>query len=220
VAEFDTPELAAMEFNHFSRECFRTEGIMKRRVFISCIASSAVAAASGCASMFGVPPKSETKLLPGRQIVMRNRGGNATMTVFPVRIGVDANHTAGSGGIVDGINKAGLLRAVAAQNPLPFSSRLSSNELRWLWDLARDFREYVRNNPVDSEYALCANYGFNPGNWKQGFVHFVVCDKAGEWVIVDMQNSHGADYTTVRPTSKEECDTLLLKRLGKYFREK
>jgi len=28
---------------------------------------------------------------------------------------------------------------------------------------------------------------------RPSFVHFVICDRKGEWVIVDMQNSHQPD---------------------------
>lgn len=49
-------------------------------------------------------------------------------------------------------------------------------------------------------------------------MHFVVCDRKGEWVIVDMQNSHHDDYQTIKPTSKEGCNKLLVKRLKGYLK--
>jgi hypothetical protein len=91
------------------------------------------------------------------------------------------------------------------------------NELKILWDLAREFREYCRKNPSGADYALYADYGFNPEQWEQGFVHFVVCDRSGEWVIVDMQNSHHPDYQSVKPTSREDCNRLLVQRLKGYL---
>ena len=59
--------------------------------------------------------------------------------------------------------------------------------------------------------------GFNPENWEQGLVHFVVCDRKGEWVIVDMQNSYHPDYLSVKPKSREECNRLLVQRLKGYL---
>jgi hypothetical protein len=59
---------------------------------------------------------------------------------------------------------------------------------------------------------------FNPQNWEQGYVHFVICDRRGEWVIVDMQNSHHPDYQSVKPISQADCDKILVKRLEQYVR--
>jgi hypothetical protein len=84
--------------------------------------------------------------------------------------------------------------------------------------LAREFRDYAKKNPTDADYVLYADYVFNPQNWEQGFVHFVVCDRKGDWVIVDFQNSHQADYQSVKPTSRERCDQLLVQRLESYLR--
>jgi hypothetical protein len=90
--------------------------------------------------------------------------------------------------------------------------------MKILWDLAREFREYVKKNPVDADYVLYADYVFNPSNWQQGFVHFVVCDRKGEWVIVQLANSDHADYQKIKPTSRQGCSRLLLKRLEDSLR--
>jgi hypothetical protein len=117
------------------------------------------------------------------------------------------------------INEAGLCKARAAkQSVLLKASQADPNELKSLWDLAREFRDYARKNPPEADYVLYADYVFNPQNWEQGCVHFVVCDRQGEWVIVDMQNSHHPDYQGLKPASREGCDKLLVKRLEGYLR--
>ena len=83
--------------------------------------------------------------------------------------------------------------------------------------MAREFRDYARKNPPEADYVLYADYVFNPQNWEQGYVHFVVCDRKGEWVIVDMQNSHQPDYEGIKPTSRADCDKLLVKRLAELL---
>ena len=108
--------------------------------------------------------------------------------------------------------------SLAKQSVLLKASLADPNELKALWDLAREFRDYVKKNPIDADYVLYADYVFNPQNWEQGLVHFVVCDRKGEWVIVDMQNSHHPDYQSIKPTSREDCDKLLIKRLEGYLR--
>jgi predicted nicotinamide N-methyase len=113
------------------------------------------------------------------------------------------------------INTAKLSTASAAgQAMLLKASQANPNELKVLWDLAREFRDYARKNPPEADYVLYADYVFNPQNWEQGYVHFVVCDRKGEWVIVDMQNSHQPDYESIKPTSRADCDKLLVKRLA------
>ena len=92
------------------------------------------------------------------------------------------------------------------------------NEMKALWDLAREFRDHTRKNPPGVDYALYADYAFNPQQWEQGLVHFILCDRKGEWVIVDMQNSHEPDYRSIKPTSSEGCNKLLVKRLAGYVK--
>jgi hypothetical protein len=116
------------------------------------------------------------------------------------------------------IKSAGLCKsAPSVQSPLLKAAQAEPNEMKILWDMAREFREYSRKNPADADYALYADYGFNPEQWEQGFVHFVVCDRSGEWVIVDLQNSHHPDYQSVKPKSREDCNRLLVQRLKGYL---
>jgi hypothetical protein len=140
------------------------------------------------------------------------------MVIFPVRMRGMAN-TESATDLAKLIKEAGLCKAVPAkESVLLKASQADPNELKTLWTLAREFRDYSRKNTPDADYVLYADYVFNPRRWEQGFVHFVVCDRKGEWVIVDMQNSHHPDYQSIKPTSREGCDKLLIKRLGGYLR--
>jgi hypothetical protein len=49
-------------------------------------------------------------------------------------------------------------------------------------------------------------------------VHFVVCDRAGEWVIADLQNNHHEDFQRIDPKVLEDCDRLVLERLRAQLR--
>jgi len=167
----------------------------------------------------GLPLESETAPLPERQKKMKETGQKATLLVYPARVRGDAVNAASATELAKMINAARLCKAVPAKNfMLLKASQADPNELKTLWGLAREFRDYAKKNPVDADYVLYADLVFTPGNWEQGFVHFVVCDKEGEWVIVDMQNSHHADYQGVKPTSREGCEQILLKRLEGYLR--
>jgi hypothetical protein len=167
----------------------------------------------------GMPPENERTPLPERQKEMKASRQKLTLMVFPIRIWGGAANAESATDLVKLINDAGLCKAVPAKQPVLLkASQPDPNELKLLWDMAREFRDYAKKNPADADYVLYADYGFNPKNWEQGIVHFVVCDRKGEWVIVDFQNSHHDDYQSVKPTSKEGCEQILLKRLEGYLR--
>jgi hypothetical protein len=134
--------------------------------------------------------------------------------IFPARIGGNTASVECAADLTKLVNDAKLCNAMPATQAIVLNASQSDpNEQKALWDLAREFREYVRNNRPDADYVLYADYVFNPKNWEQGFVHFVVCDRQGEWVIVDYQNSHHPDYQSIKPVSRNDCDKLLVKRL-------
>jgi hypothetical protein len=146
-------------------------------------------------------------------------GQKATLMIYASRISGTTVDTASAGDLAKMINAAGLCRAASTgQTVLLKASLADPNEMKKLWDLAREFRDYTKQNPLDADYVLYADYIFNPQDWEWGMVHFVVCDRKGEWVIVDMQNSHHPDYQRIKPTSRDGCDKLLVKRLEGYLR--
>jgi hypothetical protein len=166
----------------------------------------------------GLPPESERALLPDRQKTLKELGKKARITIFPARVR-GAIDTASAAGLAAMITKEGLCVSVPSpRSPLLKSSQNDPNEMKVLWDLAREFREYCRKNRPETDYALYADYVFNPENWEQGYVHFVVCDRTGEWVVVELENSHHPDYQAVKPTSTAGCSTLLVRRLQGYLR--
>jgi len=167
----------------------------------------------------GLPPENERAALPERQQAMKQALPGATLLVYPARIGGKTVSVPSATNVVQLLNQAGLCKTVRAdQIILLKASQADPNELKSLWGLAREFRDFVRANPPAADYALYADYVFNPQNAEQGFVHFVVCDRKGEWVIVDMQNSHQPDYQSVGIISRERCDQLLVKRLEGYLK--
>ncbi len=167
----------------------------------------------------GLPPQAERDALPERQRRMKQALPGATLLIYPARIGGNGFSVPSATNVVRLINNAGLCQAVQAAQTIRLKASLADpNELKALWSLAGEFRDYVRAHPPETDYTLYADYAFNPENAEQGFVHFVVCDRKGEWVIVDMQNSHHPDYQSVGVTSRARCDNLLVKRLRGYLK--
>jgi hypothetical protein len=167
----------------------------------------------------GLPPQKERDSLPDHQKLMKETKQKTTLVIFGARVQGQQTDPDSAVNLAKMINDAGLGNAApATQCVLLKASQADPNEQKTLWGLAREFRDYTKKNPPAADYALYADYVFNPQNWERGFVHFVVCDRSGEWVIVDMQNSHQPDYQAVKPTSRADCNKLLIKRLQGYLR--
>jgi C-terminal processing protease CtpA/Prc len=48
------------------------------------------------------------------------------------------------------------------------------------------------------------------------YVHFVLCDGDGEWVIVDSQDEYGEDFEALSPETASDCDKLVTIRLLRH----
>jgi hypothetical protein len=167
----------------------------------------------------GLPPANERAALPERQKAMKQALPGATLLVYPARINGNTVSVPSATNVVQLLNQAGLCKVVQADQPVLLKTSLADpNEMKALWNLAREFRDFVRTHPPATDYVLYADYGFNSQNAEQGFVHFVVCDRKGEWVIVDLQNSHHPDYQSIGIISSDRCDQLLVKRLKGYLK--
>jgi len=91
------------------------------------------------------------------------------------------------------------------------------NEQKVLWDTARAVQKFVKENPPKTDCVLFADYRgakLDQNQWKVGYVHLIVCDRQGEWVLIDFQNSHHADFQSIEPKSKADCNRLAVKRLA------
>ena len=65
---------------------------------------------------------------------------------------------------------------------------------------------------------LLADYAISARSGTAHAVHTFVLDAAGEWVIVDFQNSHQPDFRRIRPASREDCSELAVVRVASYLR--
>jgi hypothetical protein len=109
-------------------------------------------------------------------------------------------------------------KTIKTDKQVPFQRQPTGNEQKLLWDLARAFRDYLRANPADSNYAMLAEFFVNPSGGPAGAVHFVICEKSGDWVLIDFQNSTHEDFQRILPKSIEDCDRLAVERLVKRLK--
>ncbi len=148
---------------------------------------------------------------------MKKAGDSARVMVYPPRVGGDHTDQSSATRLSKLLNEAKLCQATVAKTGPVLKGEGWPNEMRVLWLFARAARSYARQHPVDSDYVLFADYWVAPTNviWA---VHFVVCDRAGDWVIVDLQNSHQEDFQRINPKTLADCDRLVLERLKAYLR--
>lgn len=169
------------------------------------------------AAKSGVPAKEEYEAMEARASKMKESGAKATVVVFPLRNGKKTD-LEGAKSLVARLEAEKIFKARVAEEPLWFDIKPNSNEQRVLWDMAKAFQDHVRKNAPDADYALYGDYMISPAGDRVGCVHFSICDRKGDWVIVDFQNNHHPDFQSVDPKSLEDCNRLVVKRLTGYLR--
>ena len=163
----------------------------------------------------GVADKAEKAAMEKREQAFKKAAAEATLLIYPARAG-DEMSKASATYLAELVNQAKLAKATAADVGPPIKVRREMNEQKTLWDMARAFREQVQKQPPDADYVLFADYLI--GKNAVGAVHFAICDRHGELVVVDFQNNHHDDFNAIKPKSREDCDRLVVKRLKKYCR--
>jgi len=163
------------------------------------------------------PSKSEFAAMDERLKTMKKTGASARVLVYPARVGGDHTDQTCTTHLAELLNEAKLGQATTAKTGPLLEGAGWPNEMQVLWLFARAAREYTQQNPVDSDYVLFADYWFAPDG-RVWAVHFVVCDRAGDWVIVDLQNNHQEDFQRIDPKTLADCDRLVCERLKTKLR--
>lgn len=163
------------------------------------------------------PGGSEFKAMDKRLETMKQAGSSVRVLVYPTRVGGDHVDPNCATHLCELLNTTKLCRASVTKTAPVMEGSGWPNEMHVMWFFARHVQEYVRQHPVDSDYVLFADYWFAPGN-RVWAVHFVLCDRSGEWVIVDMQNSHQEAFQRINPQNLDDCDRLVLDRFKAELR--
>ena len=162
----------------------------------------------------GLPPQKELAAMKERSQVMLKSVKTSKFAVYPIRIGSSTDKQCAAQ-LADMLNRENICQAVVSDVDPQLQIQGHPNEQKVLWDTARAFRKFVRKHPVAADYAVYADYGIGrspAGDVNVGHVHVIVCDRAGDWVTLDYQNSHHEDFQAIRPKCKEDCNRLVLRR--------
>ncbi len=165
----------------------------------------------------GTPDDAEVARMEQRRARFIAAVEKASTSVFATRVGPTTDAESGRR-LADSIRKefGGSVRFDPRE--LAFEIAPSSNEQKRLWDLARGLQARLRASPAETDYALLAEYGVHPQGGPAGYVHWVLCEKNGDWVVVDFQNNQWPDFQRIGPKTVEDCDRLTLIRLEARLR--
>lgn len=163
------------------------------------------------------PHQSEIAAMKERLKIMKKVGTSATVRVYSTRVDGDYVFSGETTHLTELINESGLIQAAETEEDAALEGHGWPNEMDVLWIFSKAAKAYVQQHPVDSDYVLLADYWRTPRGevWA---VHFVVLDRAGEWVVVDLQNNHKSDFQHINPQTLEDCNRLVMKRLESCLR--
>lgn len=164
----------------------------------------------------GVPADDEIAAMDDRKARAKGELAQATVAVFPVLL-LDGVTAEGGAALARELADRKLCRAEAVAEARTIEINPNPNEQRRLWDLARGFRDSLRADPVDADYALIAEYVLKGENGPAHTVHWVLCEADGDWVIVDFQNDHHPDFQKIDPHGLDTCNELVVTRLTRLL---
>ena len=164
----------------------------------------------------GVASDEERTAMESRAEKLKRTLKTCSIGVYPTRVGTTPDVPSAGRLSRELGDRLGCRASVPTSAPR-FEIEPTSNQQKRLWDLARGLREHLRADPLQTDYAMLAEYLIDPAGAVRS-VNFVVCDKAGDWVIVDFQNDQHADFQRMTPKSVEDCERLTCERLAGYLR--
>lgn len=166
------------------------------------------------AAKSNLPPAAERDAMGPRLATFRAAGKAATVAVLPVRVtasGVAAPSTEQAAALAKALE--GRCRATANARELVLEAKPTSNQQLRLWTVARALRAELQQRPIEADYVLLADYVTSADHAQVGGVQLVLCTGKGEWVAVDLQNDHHADFQAVAPKDLAGCTELAKRRL-------
>jgi hypothetical protein len=164
----------------------------------------------------GLPATSERTAMQKALPDARAKFAGSKVVVFPILVAGQPDRKQATH-LAELLNDKELGRVEVAMAQPVIEIPPGPNEQQRLWQVARAFREHLRQMPAAADYAVFADYGFTPDG-SVFTVHFFVCGRNGEWVIVDYQNDHSPDFQAIQPKSGDDCDRLVTQRLGRILR--
>ena len=162
-----------------------------------------------------IPPDQRKRLE-----TMRKQGAAAALTVFPVVMSATNTAEKRGGDLGKDVGKVlGTLLEKAGMANLDTTDSVFVLPADVEFDKAGDlFGEFVRANPIKTDYALYAEVVGRTGNLLQfDEIRSVVVDQAGDCVWVDRQTSDDPDFKRIKPSGLMLACVLLTERVRTHL---
>jgi len=169
----------------------------------------------------GLPAEETVAAMNKRLAAAKATFAASTVTVYPIHLWTDWDNS-GAAQLAKLLNEQSIGRAQTTETEPQLTIAGDPNEQKILWDTARSFREFIQTHPPDTQFALLADYGLSPssdGSHSANHVHLILCNRTGDWVMVDFQNSHQPDFRSIDPRTVDGANRLAVMRLKSRISE-
>ncbi len=164
----------------------------------------------------GLPSPEEYEAMDNRFEAARRSFKNAALIIYPFRVwGREEGSSAGAEALANKLDEVGVFKSaiVAEADTRLVAKRDPENpgQPNIIADSARDFRSYLKEHPPAADYALLVDVTVPTRH-----VHFILCDKTGEWLHFNIANSHHHDFKAIKPATVEDCAELVFGRVKEW----
>ncbi len=174
------------------------------------VLSVAILAAQGC---HGVAD-------PAAERAFRAGVGESTITVYPafVRDGMNHRYDAASAQRIANMLEHRGAEVKRSEAEVPITGGWHMNQARMFRESTESLANFVRENPIDTEYALLAEHIIG-GRGDPVGIHCYAVDAEGTPALAVLLNSHFTEFTSANPKTVEDCTDILLGVLEDRFED-
>lgn len=150
----------------------------------------------------------------------RENLGKASVTVFPacLRDGkAGRHHDAAAGELAGFLISEKLATAEVSAAHVPLSASASYSQTQIYSSSIREFRAYLRENPVTTDYAILPEYLLDGQDRPIG-VHAYVLHRDGAEAFGITLNSHHDSFKSIKPEKVDDATRVLMAGLRKHLK--
>lgn len=145
--------------------------------------------------------------------------GNTSVTVFPafIRDGDEGLYDADAAtGIGACFTDNGLATVTLSDEEIPITGSWHANQARMFSESIAEFADYVVANPIETEYAVLAEY-LKLGSGEYGGIHCYIVDAQARVAWCHLWNSHWEAFAEASPDTAAGCTAMLTQELAELL---
>jgi hypothetical protein len=145
--------------------------------------------------------------------------GSTSITVFPVFLrnrneaGYDTDAATGIGTC---FTDNGLATVTVSDEEIPITGSWHADQSKMFSESIAEFADYVVANPIESEYAVLAEY-LKGGRGEYGGIHCYIVDAQARVAWCQLWNSHWEAFAEASPDTAADCTAMLTQELAELL---